>query len=824
MQETGGRFARYELLELLGEGAMARVFKAYDPRTDRHVAVKILKDSCSSDRGFVDRFLREARAAGALSHHNIVRINSVDEVPAPYIDMELVEGPSLAQLLREQGRLPGRQAAQIVRDLALALQDAHGRGRVHRDIKPSNILLAADRCTPKLADFGIAMIAQPEATQLTQHGQMLGTPRYMSPEQIRGDPTDARSDLFSLGVTFYEMVTGTYAFRGDSLVTLATQILQSDPRPVREIAPDVPRRIAAVIDRLLAKNPAGRIQSAAELAATLESAADPSPRSKEARSRPGRPSAGAGGGPPSLWPRLLGAAALVALVAGIAVLFFWPHNQSPLAIDDLADTVAGQPVRVAVLANDRDLDEGDHIRLVAAELTGGAPGRVEIVGDALLYDPGEAFAPLASGETAAVSIAYTIEDSHGVPASAFAHVTVRGAPPTLPNQPPLAVDDTIEMRADQRALIDLLANDRDPDPGDQLELASASLMQGAPGRLTVTGNIVEYDPDGAFADLAAGARQTVEIRYTVRDQAGLSADGRAVVNVTGTAQALAPVPSPSLSPAPPSPPTPPTIPQESIPRIPQETPPVNAQEAWFRLAADVMSLPCTRLEAEPGRPKVSLHGAVADATMRARLLERIKTIPGVTVNRIDLIDQTSVLCRAFDLLSRHTLVAPRRLVRLDRPIAEVCADSRCYSGLAEYRLVDGERLVLDLTMPNFPNYPTIDYLMADGNVLHLWPRPTGEPEVVTAEAYSEAQPPEQKIAIGDLRAGLGSPSYTIGAPFGRELIMVVAARSPLFRTARPAVEPAAAYLDALEMSLAAAQSPSRPLASAMPLETLARLP
>jgi hypothetical protein len=114
--------------------------------------------------------------------------------------------------------------------------------------------------------------------------------------------------------------------------------------------------------------------------------------------------------------------------------------------------------------------------------------------------------------------------------------------------------------------------------------------------------------------------------------------------------------------------------------------------------------------------------------------------------------------------------------------------------------------------------------MADGNVLHLWPRPTSEQQVVRAEAYSQAQPPEQKIAIGDLRAGIGSPSYTIGAPFGRELIMVVAARNPLFRTARPAVEPSSAYLDALETALTAEPSPSRPLASAMPFETVASLP
>ena len=815
--QAGGRFARYELLKLLGEGAMARVFKAYDPRTDRYVAVKLLKDTCQSDRGFVERFLREARAAGALSHRNIVRINSVDELPTPYIDMELVEGPSLAQLLRQQGHLPLRDAIQIVRELALALHDAHSRGRVHRDIKPSNILLAADGRTPKLADFGIATIGQPEATQLTRHGEILGTPRYMSPEQIRGEPADARSDLFSLGVTFYEMVTGTYAFSGDSLVTLATQILQSDPRPVRQIVPDVPPRIAAVIERLLAKNPVDRLQSAAELAATLERDADPQPRFKQARARLG--SSRPGGGPLSVWPKLLGAAGVLTLAAGIAVLFLWPHNQPPLAIDDVVETVAGQRGRIDVVANDRDLDEGDHIRLVAAELPSGTLGRVEIVGDAIIYDPGEAFTALASGETATVTIAYTIEDSHGAAAGASAHVTVRAVPPPSPalpspNQPPLAVEDTIELRADQRSLIDLLANDHDPDSDDQLELVSASIMQGAPGRLVVTGNVVEYDPAGQFAGLVAGARQTVEIRYTVRDQAGASANGRAIVAVVGTGRQMTPVPAPSAPPAP----HPPSTPSNT-------TAPVNAQEAWLQLAAEVMSLPCTRLEAEPGRPQVTLHGAVADAGMRARLLERISTTPGVTVNRIDLIDQTSVLCRAFDLLSRHTLVAPRRLVRLDQPMAEVCVDSRCYSGVAEYRLLDGEKLVLELTMPNFPTYPTVDYLMADGNVLHLLPRPTGDPQTVMPEAYGEAKPPEQKIAIGDLRAGVGSPSYRIGAPFGRELIMVVAARSPLFRTGRPALEPSAAYLDALELALSeAGQAPRRPLASAMPFETVTSLP
>jgi serine/threonine protein kinase len=328
MEEPGDRIARYELLGGIGEGAMARVYKAYDPRTDRHVAIKVLKDAWRGDSDYVQRFLSEARAAGALSHPGIVSIFDVDhDGPAPYITMELVDGPSLAQLLHDRGRLPPEEAVRILRDLASALDYAHGRGRIHRDIKPSNILINALDRQPKLTDFGIAMIERTDATQLTQHGQMLGTPRYMSPEQIEGRRVDARSDLFSLGVTFYEMLTGQRAFPGDNIVMLGQQIREQSPRPVREIAPDVPEGIAAVVDRLLAKAPEARFQSGGEVVQALDAAlhapaASPAPRRPAASPEPRR--AGATAGRRSRLPIAIAAAVLLLAGAGIAALYLFP--------------------------------------------------------------------------------------------------------------------------------------------------------------------------------------------------------------------------------------------------------------------------------------------------------------------------------------------------------------------------------------------------------------------------------------------------------------------------------------------------------------------
>jgi tRNA A-37 threonylcarbamoyl transferase component Bud32/HAMP domain-containing protein len=283
MMETLGR---YKIIGRLGEGAMADVYRAIDPSIGRKVAIKILKPEYARNAGLNVRFLREARAAGALSHPNIATIYEVGEDEGvAFIAMELVEGQPLDAHLQTNGRMPYERVLMLGQQLAGALAYAHRMGVVHRDIKPSNILLASDGRTAKLVDFGVARIdegadSDDEHLGRTQFGQMIGTPRYMSPEQALSLPVDHRSDLFSLGIVLYEMVTGKAAFPAIGLATLAIQIAQERVEPIERSATDCPPGLRFIIDKLLSKKPEQRfsdgdaVRSAImrEMSATDESA------------------------------------------------------------------------------------------------------------------------------------------------------------------------------------------------------------------------------------------------------------------------------------------------------------------------------------------------------------------------------------------------------------------------------------------------------------------------------------------------------------------------------------------------------------------------
>lgn len=263
---------RYRVDSMLGEGAMAEVYRAYDPDIGRTVAIKVLKPDLARDPELGARFLREARAAGALNHANIATIYDAGETQGvAYIAMELVDGEPLDALL-QRGRMPYERVLEIGLQLASALAYAHGCGVVHRDVKPSNILLSSDGRTAKLLDFGVARIGDGDTqAQLgrTQAGQLIGTPRYMSPEQALGLPVDHRSDLFSLGVVLYEMVTGKVAFPGTALATLAIQIAQEKVEPIDRSAADCPPGFRFIIDKLLAKKPEARFADGKALEAAL---------------------------------------------------------------------------------------------------------------------------------------------------------------------------------------------------------------------------------------------------------------------------------------------------------------------------------------------------------------------------------------------------------------------------------------------------------------------------------------------------------------------------------------------------------------------------
>jgi eukaryotic-like serine/threonine-protein kinase len=266
--ESGRSVGRYRILDFLGAGAMGEVYLAEDPHIERRLAIKTVRlvgrPQEVDDRK--KRLLREARAAGRLLHPNVVTLFDAGEAEGLlYLAFEYVEGTDLASRL-EKGPLSLREVLRIVRQAADALHYAHGQGIVHRDIKPSNILLDL-RGRVKVADFGIAKMAG-QSTELTVAGSVMGSPQYLSPEQIRGEDLDGRSDIFSLGVVLYELLSGTRPFSGETITTLVYQILHKEPPRISDLRV-VPPRLEELLGRMLAKDRGERLASAAEVSKEL---------------------------------------------------------------------------------------------------------------------------------------------------------------------------------------------------------------------------------------------------------------------------------------------------------------------------------------------------------------------------------------------------------------------------------------------------------------------------------------------------------------------------------------------------------------------------
>jgi eukaryotic-like serine/threonine-protein kinase len=250
---------RYEIQQRIGRGGMADVLLARDLLLDRPVAIKVLFAEFATDPNFVERFRREAQSAAALNHPNIVSVYDWGKYGGTYfIAMEYIEGRTLADIVRANGRVSPVQAAEIASEVSAALAFAHRNGVVHRDIKPANILIGSSGQV-KVADFGIARAMNSAAdSNLTQVGLVMGTATYFSPEQAQGAQPDPRSDLYSLGIVMYEMVGGRPPFAGDNPVSIAYKQVHENPQPLNQIAPDVPRPFEAIVAKLLAKNPAVR--------------------------------------------------------------------------------------------------------------------------------------------------------------------------------------------------------------------------------------------------------------------------------------------------------------------------------------------------------------------------------------------------------------------------------------------------------------------------------------------------------------------------------------------------------------------------------------
>src|SRR3954470_5558337 len=278
----GTKLGPYEIQSPLGAGGMGEVYRARDTRLNRDVAIKILPASFSADPDRLQRFAQESRAAAALNHPNILSIYDIGEDRgAPYVVSELLEGESLRERLRA-GPLSSRKALDYAQQIAKGLAAAHDKGIVHRDLKPENLFITSDG-RAKILDFGLAKFTHPEANVsddaptmqvATEAGTVMGTAGYMSPEQVRGKPTDSRSDIFSFGAILYEMLSGKRTFHGDSAADTMSAILKEEPADLSETNRNVSPALERIVRHCLEKNAAERFQSARDVAFNLEALTD----------------------------------------------------------------------------------------------------------------------------------------------------------------------------------------------------------------------------------------------------------------------------------------------------------------------------------------------------------------------------------------------------------------------------------------------------------------------------------------------------------------------------------------------------------------------
>jgi serine/threonine-protein kinase len=329
---------------------MATVYKAFDPSINRPLVIKFLHANLCATEEYRQRFLREAKAAGMLSHPNIVTIFDVGEIEnRPYIAMELLDGGPLDEMIPASTELPIRDALTLCIQIANALDYAHGKGIFHRDIKPANIIRLADGKTIKLADFGIAHVSEGGIPDHTTAGTVMGTPHYMSPEQARGEKIDARSDLWAVGVVLYLLLTGKRPFNADSIATLMLRITQEAPQPVGELRADIPASLRRVIARSLNKQPDKRFQSGREFSDALTRVLheiDPAQEAGRTKRR----------GMPLKVKLALAMAAIVAITMTVTSLFV-THRQYQAMLSQTVDQGASLAKLIAVENSHQTLSE-----------------------------------------------------------------------------------------------------------------------------------------------------------------------------------------------------------------------------------------------------------------------------------------------------------------------------------------------------------------------------------------------------------------------------------------------------------------------------------
>jgi serine/threonine-protein kinase len=307
----------YEIRGIIGAGGMGIVYQGWDVRLNRAVAVKTLKPDLAKEPGFCERFLREARAVASLSHPNVTQIYDIGEVDGrPFFAMEYLEGRPLDALLKEEGRLAPARAAELIRQAALGLKAAAARGVIHRDIKPSNLVLTREGVI-KVTDFGLAKMVVADSG-LTLTGEVLGSPNYLAPEQASGAPADLRSDIYSLGATLYELLTGRPPFEGPTPVSIILKHVREPLRSPRQFSPDLPVPLVTLTQRMLAKRPEDRPKDYDTLLRELDRQLAPIGQ-PAAPARPGRPATGAPAAEPASWS----GAWILAPIVGLGIIALW---------------------------------------------------------------------------------------------------------------------------------------------------------------------------------------------------------------------------------------------------------------------------------------------------------------------------------------------------------------------------------------------------------------------------------------------------------------------------------------------------------------------
>lgn len=304
MDLTGRHLGKYELLERVGQGGMAYVYKAYQPTIDRYVAVKVLHSHLAEDAAFLERFKREAKGLGTLRHPHIVNVIDFDVDDGwYYMVMDFIHGETLEAVLNRRGRLPVDEALRLTAQLAGALDYAHRHGRIHRDVKPGNIMFADEaRQHAVITDFGLTRLL--DNATITLSGTIAGTPAYMSPEAAQGEKVDARGDIYSLGVVLYEMVTGQRPYQGETPLSVIMKLVLDPLPPALSINPDLPPAVDAILARATAKDPAERYQTAAEFRRAIqeEMGGRQEPAAERSTPRQGAASASAAGAQTHILP------------------------------------------------------------------------------------------------------------------------------------------------------------------------------------------------------------------------------------------------------------------------------------------------------------------------------------------------------------------------------------------------------------------------------------------------------------------------------------------------------------------------------------------